>query len=96
MLVTSGTQSYSIFTYECGDLDFSDLAVIGYHTPLGQSETHPLSDTAVSPDTIACVHLKSIWNNVVYDLTPHEGTIYTTTPEPSEFIGTLRFVVFFS
>ena len=87
MLITNGTQSYSIFTYKCGELDFPDIAVIGYNVPLGQYKTHPLSNTDISPDTIACVHLDSVWNNVVYDLTPHEGTIYTATPEPSDFIG---------
>ena len=91
--MTNGTQSYAVFTYECGDLDFPNLAVIGYYAPLGPHKTHPLSDTDVTADTIACVHLKSVWNNIVYDLTPGDGTIYATTPEPSDFIGMLPLIL---
>ena len=37
-------------------------------------------------NSIACVHLVSPWNNIVYDLQPG-SVILPTTPEPSEFIG---------
>ena len=87
-MVTNGTQSYAVFTYECGKLDFPNLAVIGYYVPLGPYQIHPLSDTDVAPDTIACVHLNSVWKNIVYDLTPDKNTVFTVTPEPSSFIGT--------
>ena len=63
------------------------MAVIGYNTPLGPFRNHPLSDTDVAADTIACVHLDSVWNNVIYDLQPDGNTIFTGTPEPSDFIG---------
>ena len=39
-----------------------------------------------SADSIACTHLLSPWNNIVYDLQPG-SVILPTTPEPSNFIG---------
>lgn len=87
VLVTNSTKSYAIFTYKCGELDFLDTAVIGYNIPLGYYVNHPLSDAALPADTVACVHLDSVWNNVVYDLQPDGSTVFTGTPEPSQFIG---------
>ena len=86
-MVTNGTQSYAVFTYKCGELDFSDKAVIGFNAPLGPYKNHPLSNAGVAADNIACVHLYSVWNNVIYDLTPDGSTVFTGTPAPSDFIG---------
>ena len=61
--------------------------MIGYNVPLGNFENHPLSYADVTADTIGCVHLDSVWNNVVYDLQPDGSTIFISTPEPSDFIG---------
>ena len=88
ILITNGTKSYAVFTYKCGELEFSDVAVIGYSVPLGPYENHPLSDTDITADTIACVHQDSVWNNVIYDLQPDGNTVFTGPPEPYEFIGT--------
>ena len=87
VLITNSTKSYAIFTYKCGELDFSDTAVIGYNIPVGSYENHPLSDTDVPANVIACVHLDSVWNNVVYDLQPDGNTVFIGTPEPLQFIG---------
>ena len=88
-----------MFTYKCGELTWSDPATIGYNVPLGPYKNHPLSDADVDPDTVACVHLDSVWNNVVYDLQPDGNVVLTTTPAPSDFIGmalTLDFAVLMS
>lgn len=87
IMITNSTKSYAIFTYKCGALESSDVVVIGYNAPLGTYKNHPLSDTDVTADTIACVHLDSVWNNVVYDLHPDGTTVLTGTPEPPDFIG---------
>lgn len=91
ILITNGTKSYSVFTYKCGDLNYPDIAVVGYNVPLGSYENHPLSDTDVDADAIACVHLDSVWNNVMYDLQPDGNFVLANTPEPSEFIGTVSY-----
>lgn len=88
ILITNGTKSYAVFTYKCGELEFSDVAVIGYSAPLGPYKNHPLSDTDITADTIACVHQDSVWNNVIYDLQPDGNTVLTGTPEPYDYIGT--------
>ena len=76
-----------MFTYKCGDLKYSDVAVVGHNAPLESYKNHPLSDTDVDADTIACVHLDSVWNNVVYDLQTKGNYVLSSTPEPSDFIG---------
>ena len=63
------------------------MAVIGYNAPLGPYKNHPLSNADVEADTIACVHLDSVWNNVIYDLQPNGSIVFSVPPEPSDFIG---------
>ena len=87
VLITNSTQSYAVFTYKCGELSWSENATIGFNVPIGPYKNHPLSDAAVDPDTIACVHMDSVWNNVIYNLQPDGNLVLTTTPEPSDFIG---------
>lgn len=70
--------------------------MIGYNIPLGDYDNHPLSDANVPADAIACVHLDSVWNNVVYDLQPDGNTVFTGTPEPSQFIGTHNYTYFYT
>lgn len=60
--------------------------MVGFNAPLGPYKNHPLSIADITADTIACVHLDSLWNNVIYDLTP-DGKVFTGTPEPLESTG---------
>lgn len=84
IVITDGTDSYSVYTYKCGELTWPGSAIIGFNAPLMDYTNDPFSGN--SADSIACTHLISPWNNIVYDLQP--GTvILPTTPEPSSFIG---------
>ena len=84
IVVTDGIKSYSVYTYKCGDLVWPNAATIGYNIPLMDSVNSPLSGD--SADSVACTHLYSVWNNIVYDLQPG-SIILPTTPMPSDFIG---------
>lgn len=86
ILTTNGSKSYAVFTYHCGDLQWLRDATIGYNAPPDNYENHPLTGTDIYPDTIACVHTESEWNNVIYDLEP-SPIILGMTPEPTTSIG---------
>lgn len=73
-------QTFAIFTYECGLLEWSDSpaslnqhAVIGYTAPGGFYSSHPLSGTADVTSVSCAACPRSIWSNLVYDLTASTG-----------------------
>ena len=85
-MITDGAQSFAIFTYRCGYLEWSSPATIGINAPPDGYYNHPLTGTVVSPDEIACVHMLSELNNVIIDTEPNP-VILTVTPAPISFIG---------
>ena len=74
-------QSFAVFTYKCGRLEWSNTpasqnhAVIGFSSPGGFFRSHVLSGTSdvTSVSCTACP--RSIWSNVVYDLIPLNGSL---------------------
>ena len=67
--VTDGSQSYAVYTYRCGYLEWSGGATIGYNGgPVGNFyANHPLSGS--SANTIACLNSgETEWSNVVYNI----------------------------
>ena len=79
ILITNGTHSHAVFTYQCGSMgwaraDYSGATygTIGYWADGDFFKNHPLSGTHIA-DEIACVNLPyTIWSNVGYQL--HEET----------------------
>ena len=71
VLATDGETSYTVFTYKCGELNWSSSsyrAVIGYNAASNSYVNHPLSRTT-NVNSIACVNSPSSpWSNVVYNL----------------------------
>lgn len=63
-----------------------DTASIGFNAPPDDYYNHPLTLTDFPPDEVACVHLNSVWNNVIIDLEPNP-VILPLTPEPYSSIG---------
>ena len=62
ILITDGTQSYAVFIYKCGLLEWGDGATIGFNAPGGFYHNHEISHPGVD-----CVNYPiSNWNNVVY------------------------------
>ena len=86
IVITNGSKSYAVYTYRCGNMSWSEEATIGFNAPPSLYEVHPKTDTELNPDTIACVHEDSPWNNVIYDLEP-SPIILPVTPAPSSFTG---------
>ena len=72
-------------------MEWTDGAVIGYNAGGDLFQNHPLSGDLESK-LIGCVHRTngSLWNNVVYDLSPGEVSD-GPTPEAPEFLGRLTF-----
>jgi hypothetical protein len=72
VLVTDYTNSYSVFTYYCGDLRFSYEASIGFGTKHGLHANHEA--TFRGSQLIACLNDPTTpWVNVVYELTRTEN-----------------------
>ena len=86
ILITNGTKSYAVYTYKCGELHWTLPATIGINAPPDNYYNHPLTGTDLPPDEIACVHLNSVWNNVIIDMEPN-AVILPVTPVPSSFTG---------
>ena len=67
IVITNGYQSYTVFTYRCGSMQWSGNAVIGFKASSTLSEVHQLSGS--SANSIACQNSpRNIWNNVIYQL----------------------------
>lgn len=67
IVVTNGYQSFSVFIYRCGSLQWSGDAVIGFKVNSELLDIHALIGSNTS--TIACQNLPgSVWSNVVYQL----------------------------
>jgi len=68
VLITDGLQSYAVFTYKCGLMQWSGGAGIGFNTDSRLYKNHYLS-TAVNTNMIACQNSPtSNWANVIYTL----------------------------
>ena len=84
ILITNGTKSYSVFTYECDQLEWSDEAVIGYNAGGEYNATHPLSGTLLA-NAVDCLHsnINVTLNNIIYNLVRGELNEGSTPPPPS-------------
>ena len=73
-MITNGTKTYAVYTYHCGDIQWSEGSVIGFNAGGSYYVNHPLSDSIEARDIDCVHHPESEWNNVVYDVNPN-GTI---------------------
>ena len=66
-LVTDGTDSYAVFTYRCGDLQWG-VAGIGF---LGGNfpQVHRIVNSENATQQVACANYPNEWSNLVYHLT---------------------------
>ena len=67
IVVTNGFQSYALFIYECGKLQWSGNGAIGFKANSRLSRIHRLSGSNAS--FVACENSPgSVWSNLVYQL----------------------------
>ena len=67
VLITNGFQSFTVFTYRCGSMQWSGNAVVGFKADDHLYEIHSLSGS--SANSIACLNSPgSVWSNVIYQL----------------------------
>ncbi len=92
IIVTDGVNSYSVFTYKCGEMEWSRGGVIGFNAGGEPYRNHPLSqlqDSSGAP-LIACSNSAiSQWTNVVIKLSIANatGTDAPPTVEPRTYVG---------
>ena len=64
LVITDGNTSYAVFTYRCGDLEWSDNAVIGFNA--GGSI---YQNSTIIGKTSACQNSpESVWTNLLYKI----------------------------
>ena len=64
--MTDGSQSYTVFIYRCGLMDWNGRAVIGFNANNTLYQNHRLAGTSDAND-IACLDSPgTVWTNVVY------------------------------
>ena len=69
MIITDFQRSFSVFTYYCGHLNYSNGATVGFVAGDGLFANHPASQRG-SVQSIACSNSPSTpWVNVVYEIT---------------------------
>ena len=69
-ILTNGSASYAVFTYNCGLMDYSARAAIGFaaYYSYGIYANHPLSMSERAKE-VACLNSpRSPWANVIYEL----------------------------
>lgn len=82
ILISNGTDSYAIFTYRCGDINWSRNSVIGYNGAGVVYENHPYS-SGFAARNIDCINAQEgNWTNVLYNLTG--ASLNITEPDPIE------------
>ena len=71
VVITDGSSTYTVFTYLCDDLDNTTLGGrIGYYNDSCNFVEDPSSSAQMS-FMVACENEEiSLWNNIVYHLTP--------------------------
>ena len=77
-MATDGNNSYTVFTYKCGELNWVQRASasIGFSADYNLFENHPLSQQPNVND-IACVNQTcSPWTNVVYRINGKPGEYF--------------------
>ncbi len=86
--ISNGAESYALFTYKCGEMEWSGQAVIGYN---GGSLSdyyfnHPLSGSD-DAQTIACQEFPgSVWTNLLYNISIQN--VVTSSPPVTMAPGT--------
>lgn len=67
MVITDGMTSYALYTYQCGLMEWSGFATVGFNLNGDLYENHPLTGLP-SANAIACLN-QSRWYNQIYQLT---------------------------
>ena len=78
IVATDGNNSYTVFTYQCGKLNWAPGASVSIGFSAGRTlfANHPLSQQPNVND-IACINQTcSPWTNVVYRINDESGEYY--------------------
>ena len=68
-VVTDGTRSYAVFSYNCGGINHGNDAVVGFRATESFAEYHPLSFGNATE--IGCTNFDVLGLNLLlFDLTP--------------------------
>ena len=88
-MITNGTNSYAVFTYECGDINWGGGATIGYKATGGFYQNHAYSGSSAA--SIDCVNSPtSQWNNVIYNLNGNCWVLHFSLRKPRGGVGHIQ------
>ena len=83
-MITDGVDSYTVFTYRCGDMKWAYAPTIGFNAAGILFANDPNTGSA-SAENIACLNSpRSEWYNLVYEISLPNATNLTSilTIEP--------------
>ena len=94
MIVSRGSLSYAVFTYQCDLISWTlRPAAVGYTAGPHFFQNHPLSRTS-NVINIDCVNqLTSIWSNVVYKLTLQPNFVTDVSVTVGQTTANISFTV---
>ena len=88
-MITDGIDSYAVFTYRCGDMNWAYRPTIGFNAAGGYFVNHP-NTGSTSGEEIACLNSPiSQWYNLVYGISLPNATNLTAalpTVEPRKIL----------
>ena len=81
-MITDGTDSYTVFTYRCGDMNWAYGPTIGFNAAGEYYVNHP-NTGSTSGEEIACLNSPSSeWYNLVYKIS-HPNETYQPNELPT-------------
>ena len=81
-MITDGTESYAVYTYQCDFVTWSRGATIGYNAGGDFFENHALSAAADNAAEIDCANVPlANWTNAIYRLSVDDPV--TEPPPPT-------------
>lgn len=94
IVITNGYQSFTVFTYRCGSMQWSGNAVIGFKANSELSSIHEFSGR--NAKSVACRNLPmSVWSNVVYQLRKYNHSTHINTSQKDQTGGGGRHFTFY-
>lgn len=89
-MITDGVDSYAVFTYRCGDMNWAYRPTIGFNAAGDYFVNHPNTGSS-SGEEIACLNSPiSQWYNLVYEISLPNATNITAalpTVEPRKILS---------
>ena len=87
LVITDGTNSFTVFTYHCGDMNWASYPTIGFNAAGSLFATHAYTgSTNTGAEEMGCFvgSIPSQWYNIVYRISLPNATYPSTASSNTE------------